>query len=108
MAPATSLKWKCSSSSTRCQSMSRLGPSMKPSSDTENISTTFRTAAHPTQNNSVDGRRAVPVEHQLVRVPRAHPLAPLDQPNRPPHHLDVRVGGVVVVVGLEDVVGLVD
>ena len=35
------LKCQCSSSSTVCQSISRPGPSMKPSSDTDMLNTIF-------------------------------------------------------------------
>src|SRR5207247_2194132 len=35
------LKWLCSSSSTKCQSISRFGPSKNPSRDTDIMRTTF-------------------------------------------------------------------
>src|SRR3954468_4645739 len=41
MGASSSLKWVCSSSSTRCQSSSRFGPSKKPSSDTDMCRTIF-------------------------------------------------------------------
>src|SRR5437763_4233268 len=45
MAPSCSLKWVCSSSSTKCQSSSRFGPSMKPSRDTDIITMIFLMAS---------------------------------------------------------------
>jgi len=44
ISPSCSLKWRCNSSSTRCQSIWRSGPSMKPSRDTEIIKTIFLSA----------------------------------------------------------------
>src|SRR4051794_29645711 len=47
MVASCSLEWGCSSSSTRGQSISRFGPSMNPSSDTDIICTIFLMAFDP-------------------------------------------------------------
>jgi hypothetical protein len=46
IAPSSWLKCRCSSSSTMCQSSSRFGPSMKPSTETDIIQMIFLIAVH--------------------------------------------------------------